>query len=811
MPVANYQMFLFAGAIPHYLTEVVALIVSGAVIAYISFRLRLVPIVGFLLAGVLIGPNALGLVRDQEIVDATAEIGVILLLFTIGIEFSLEKLARIQKLIFGGGTLQVGLSTLAVMGLLTLFGVDWRAALFTGFLVALSSTAIVLKILGDSGETNSEQGQAALGLLIFQDLAIVVMVLIVPMLGGEGGGAAGIVWALTKALLIIAAVLLVARRIMPKILELVAKTCSPELFLLTVIAICFGTAYLTSLAGVSLSLGAFLAGLLVSESRFSQHALGETLPLQILFSATFFVSVGMLLDLNFLAMNLPLVAGAIAVILVIKILTTGISLKALGYKLPIAAACALTLAQIGEFSFVLERTGREVGLTPMNWGAAGSQTFIAATVVLMVATPFLMKIGGGLSEKIENKIGRDALPDETSIAEQIPSHIADLEDHVIIAGYGQAARYLVRVLSGSNIPFIITTLSPDGANEAEAEGLAVLRGDYSKQFLLDLVGIARAKMMVIADDNVAMAHRTTAVARQLNPTMRIVVRTRYISDAEHLTEAGADVVIAEELESIVQLFGEVLRDYRIPADRIENYEELARQNGYSALLNAEPLADKSIFDCRAGEDCFDTRTVIVRSSMPLAKKTLAELRVLENDGLSVQSITRSGNKLESVAQDFVIEPGDELILSGSTEAFVRSAALFRPAKETNLKPVGIETKSAAENVLGAASDDIEENENKYVDTEKAVKFAARVDESVCGHLKQIRTVFPSADGCEDCLRTGDSWVHLRICLTCGHTGCCDSSKNKHATAHFQECAHPVIKSLERGEDWAWCFPDETYL
>ena len=805
-------MFLLAGAIPHYLTEIVALIVAGAVIAYISFRLRLVPIVGFLIAGVLIGPNALGLVRDQEIVDATAEIGVILLLFTIGIEFSLEKLARIQKLIFGGGTLQVGLSTLAVAGLLALFGVDWRAALFTGFLVALSSTAIVLKILGDEGETNSEPGQAALGLLIFQDLAIVVMVLVVPMLGGEGGGGAvGIIWALTKALLIIAAVLLVARRIMPKVLEMVARTCSPELFLLTVIAICFGTAYLTSLAGVSLSLGAFLAGLLVSESRFSQHALGETLPLQILFSATFFVSVGMLLDLNFLAMNLPLVAGAIAVILIIKILTTGISLSTLGYKLPVAAACALTLAQIGEFSFVLARTGREVGLTPMNWGEAGSQTFIAATVVLMVATPFLMKIGGGLSEKIENKIENAALPDENSVAGQIPSHVPDLEDHVIVAGYGQAARYLVRVLSGSDIPFIITTLSPDGANEAEAEDLPVVRGDYSRQFLLDLVGISRAKMMVVADDNLAMAHRTTSVARQLNPTMRIVVRTRYIMDAEHLTEAGADVVIAEELESIVQLFGEVLRDYRIAPDRIENYEELARQNGYSALLNVEQSAEKSIFACQPGKDCFDTRTVTVRSSMALAGKTLAELRFLENDGLSVQSINRSGNKLESAAQNLVIENGDELILSGSTEAFVRNAALFRSAKETDLKPVGIETNSAAENGFDTASDGSEEKRNKYIDTEKAVKFTARVDESVCGHLKQIRTVFPSADGCEDCLRTGDSWVHLRICLTCGHAGCCDSSKNKHATAHFQECAHSIIKSLERGEDWAWCYTDETYL
>jgi CPA2 family monovalent cation:H+ antiporter-2 len=808
MPTIDFSPFLFAGAVPHYLTEIVALIVAGAVIAYISFRLKLVPIVGFLIAGVIIGPNALGLVRDQEIVDATAEIGVILLLFTIGIEFSLEKLARIQRLIFGGGTLQVGLSTLAVMGLLMLFGIDWRAGLFTGFLVALSSTAIVLKILGDNGETNSESGQASLGLLIFQDLAIVVMVMVVPMLGGAGGGTLDIVWALTKALLIIAAVLLVARRIMPKVLEMVAKTCSPELFLLSVIAICFGTAYLTSLAGVSLSLGAFLAGLLVSESRFSQHALGETLPLQILFSATFFVSVGMLLDLNFLAMNLPLVLGAIAVVLIIKILTTGISLSVLGYKLPVAASCALMLAQIGEFSFVLERTGRDAGLTPMNWGAAGSQTFIAATVVLMVATPFLMKIGNALSGKIDSKIKQSKLPDEQTVEQQIPSHVADLEDHIIVAGYGEAARYLVRVLSGSNIPFIITTLSPDGANEAEAENLSVVRGDYSKQFLLDLVGISRAKMMVIADDNPAMAHRTTSVARQLNPTMRIVVRTRYISDAEHLTEAGADLVIAEELESIVQLFGEVLRDYRIPAEQIENYEELARQNGYSALLNVEQSGDKSVFACQPGQDCFDTRTVIVREFTPLANKTLADLRFLDNDGLSVQSISRRGNNLENVAQDFVVEPGDELVLSGSTEAFVRNAALFRSTKEIDSKFAELQTNSIAATV---SPDKIESSGNKLIDIEKPIKFVPQVDEKVCSHLKQIRTVFPSAGGCEDCLRIGDLWVHLRICLTCGYVGCCDSSKNKHATAHFGECAHPIIKSLEENENWVYCFFDETYL
>jgi CPA2 family monovalent cation:H+ antiporter-2 len=338
--------------------------------------------------------------------------------------------------------------------------------------------------------------------------------------------------------------------------------------------------------------------------------------------------------------------------------------------------------------------------------------------------------------------------------------------------------------------------------------MTVVRGDYSKQFLLDAVGIAKAKMIIVADDNVSMAHRTTSVARQLNPTMRIVVRTRYISDAEHLTEAGADVVIAEELESIVQLFGEVLRDYRIPADQIENYEELARQNGYSALLNVEQSGDKSVFACQPGQDCFDTRTVIVREFTPLANKMLAELRTLKNDGLSIDSISRRGNNLKNVAQDFVVEPGDELVLSGSTEAFVRKASLFRPKKEIDLKSAEFQTNPIADNV---SSDEIEKATDKLIDTEKPLKFVPQVDEKVCSHLNQIRTVFPSADGCEDCLRIGDLWVHLRICLTCGHVGCCDSSKNKHATAHFKECAHPVMKSLERGENWAWCFPDETYL
>jgi len=795
---------LAASAVPQFLTEIVALIVAGALIAYICFRLRLVPIVGFLVAGVLIGPNALGLVRDQALVDATAEIGVILLLFTIGIEFSLEKLARIQRLILGGGSMQVGLSVVITMAVLLPFGVDWKTGIFTGMLVALSSTAIVLKLLADKSETNAEHGQVGLGLLIFQDLAIVVMVLLIPVLSAQGGGGTGeILLALVKAAGIIAVVLVVARRIMPKVLEMVAKTCSPELFLLTVIAICFGTAYLTSLAGVSLSLGAFLAGLMVSESRFSQHALSETLPLQILFSATFFVSVGMLLNVSFLIQHLPIVLAAIAVVLAIKVATTWFAVRILGYATPVAAASALMLAQIGEFSFVLERAGREVGLYPVGAPTGGSQTFIAATVVLMVLTPLLMNIGSGLSAKIVRK--REIAESPADDGGDLLGESLALEDHVIVAGYGEAARCLVRVLAGSGIPYVITTLSPDGANEADSDGLPVVRGDATKPFLLRHVGVESAKMMVIADDNPAMAHRITSVARQINPTMRIVVRTRYTEEVHELASAGADTVIAEELESIVQLFGEVLRDYRIPAEQIEAYEDIARSNGYSELLSDTIEIDNSVFKCQTGTDCFDSRTVKVRPGALIDGQSLNTWMLLEDFGLELKALRRNGEELSPVPHDLIFIPGDELDLTGSTQAFASNAAMFRVANNGGgAAPVPLRSSASDETATAFADE-------TGIDMESEIRYAPKADADVCSHLGRIRPVFPSAPGCEECLRIGDEWVHLRLCLVCGHVGCCDTSKNKHGTAHFHATNHPVMKSIEKFEDWAWCFVDEEYI
>ena len=411
------------GGTPAFLPQLVAFLLAAAVIGYLSTRVRVVPIVGFLLAGVVIGPEQLGLVSDGEVVDAAAEIGVILLLFTIGIEFSLERLARIARLIVVGGGLQVVVTTGVVHGLALLLGATWQEAVFTGFLVSLSSTAIVLKLLAARGETGSPPGQVSLAFLIFQDLAVVLMVLLVPLLGAQGSDGGG-PWALAQALGtavgVVAVVLVAARRLLPPVLEVVARACSPEVFLLAVVALCFGTAYLTSLAGVSVALGAFLAGLVVSESRHSEHAFSEVLPLQILFSALFFLSVGMLLDVGFLLSNLPLVAVGVAVVVVVKALVATAAARLVGQPLGPSVAAGLLLAQIGEFSFVLESVGRGGGPVPRRPRArTARRPSSPRRCVLMCATPATgaqraqprrAAVGPGLRPAVRGPTTPDAAP-----------------------------------------------------------------------------------------------------------------------------------------------------------------------------------------------------------------------------------------------------------------------------------------------------------------------------------------------------------------------------------------------------------------
>ncbi|HTL31280.1 MAG TPA: cation:proton antiporter [Tepidisphaeraceae bacterium] len=640
MILANSLPLLASGTLL-FLPELVALCVAAAAVGYLCQRLGVVPIVGFLLTGVLLGPHSLGLVRNESLIESLAEIGVILVLFTIGMEFSLDRLGSIRRYILIGGTSQVVLTILLAMLVFLPFHVSWRDGLFTGFLVALSSTAIVLKVLTDRHEMDTLPAQTALGILLFQDLAVVVMVMIVPMLGPSSGAGWSIVWALAKSAGIIAIVLVGARRLMPPLLERVAETCSQEVFLLTVVAICLGTAWLTSLAGVSFALGAFLGGLIVSESRFRHHAIGEVMPLQILFSAAFFVSVGLLLDLAFVFEHPLMVLLAILGIVALKLITGSISSLVLGHPVRVAVWCALLLAQVGEFSFVLARTGKDNGLTPEGMGDTGSAAFIAASVVLMLLTPLLISIGA--------RVGRKG---QFSMLPANPSDPDEIRDHVIVDGWADAARILARGLKESKIPFVVVTLSPEGAREAEEAGMTVVRGSTSRLPTMRDAGIERAKMLVIADDDAETTERAITIARALRDDLPIFVRIPDASASPTMKEAGAQTVVAGDASRAAALLDDIRKSYQKPG-----------------------------------------------AAMP----------------------------------------------------------------------------------------------------------------SGCTHVSEIRDVSPNTNGCEECLKMGDTWVHLRVCKICGHVGCCDSSKNKHATKHFHATKHPIVQSIEPGEDWMWCYVDQVFI
>lgn len=664
------QVLASAEGVPDYLAATAALVLAAAVVGYLSVRLRVLPIVGFLLAGVIIGPEQLGLVSTTEAVQSAADVGVILLLFTIGIEFSLERLARVWRWVVLGGGAQVLLATAAGLAVVVAMGRDWRVGLFTGFLLALSSTAIVLKLLADTGATGGTRGRLALSTLVFQDLAVVAMVLVVPLLGTDSSGGLGaLAEALGIAALVIGVVLVVARRVMPPLLERVAALCSPEVFLLAVIAICFGTAYLTALAGVSVSLGAFLAGLVVSESRHSTHAFAEVLPLQIIFSAVFFVSVGMLLDVGFLLTNLPLVLAVAAGVLVVKTLTTTLALAPLRVGWRDAAAAGLLLGQVGEFSFVLLTVGEGAGLTPLGEGEDGSQVFVATTVLLMMLTPAFAALGDRLlpERPAPRRTPGHAAEDATVTAGARP--VGEGGGHVLLLGWGQDSIDLGRELQARDVPVVMTTLNPGGAADAEAAGLTVVRGDAMRGHVLDEAGLDGARLVVIAEHGAEEAAQVATMVRGRSAAP-ILVRARG-ADLEDLAAAGVDHVVDTEAAG-------------------------RRQLG---------------------------RTVLERLELPTS----------------------------------TVGPG----ASGTV-----------------------------------------------VDTTRLVHYDWPTDAD-CPHGAGSVPVLPTAHGCEDCLREGGRWVHLRLCLGCGHVGCCDSSPGRHARAHHTATGHPLITSLEPGETWGYCFLDDT--
>src|SRR3989440_5556150 len=557
-----------------------AVIFAGSLLVILVFyRLKLPALPGFIVAGILLGPNALGFVNDPQDVDGLAEVGVILLLFTIGIEFSLSRLKEMGRQILVGGFSQMGFTILATLAAGLAFLGSWRVALFLGFLIALSSTAIVLKVMTDAGEIDAPHGRLATGVLIFQDLCVVPIMLVLPFLAGKAeGGVVGLLIALAKAALVVAGVILAARTIVPRALAEILKTRSRELFLIAVILIGTLTALGTAAAGASLALGAFLAGLIISESDYGHQALAELMPFRDIFISLFFVAVGMLVQLNIIRDHIAVTLSAVAVIMGGKSLSAAVGPALLGYSGRVALLAGVAVSQIGEFSFVLAKEGRASGLLQDLL----YQQFLGVAVITMLVTPFLLQGGPAVLDAVERIVPLDRLLPGFRPHSLSPVH-EQIKDHVVIAGYGLNGRNLAAALRSINAPYLIVELNAQTVRKARAEGEPAFYGDATREEILRALGIDRARLFVIAISDPAATRRMVRVARELNPKAHIIARTRYVIEIPELTRLGANVVIPEEFETSIEIFARVVAHYNVPRDEIERLVSEIRASHYQAL------------------------------------------------------------------------------------------------------------------------------------------------------------------------------------------------------------------------------------
>ncbi len=655
-------------SIHHFLVQTLIILGTSVLVLLVSNRLRLAPVIGLLLTGVLIGPSGLALIDEAEAVEVFAEIGVVFLLFSIGLEFSLERLREIRRPFFLGGSLQAGGTILLVAVLAKAFGMPVRQAVFFGFVIALSSTAVVLKLYNERREMESPQGKVVIGVLLFQDFLIVPMIILTPVLAGSVEASPGaIALRLGSGVLAVGVVFVVARYLMPKVLYYLVRTRMRELFVLGALFVCLGLAFFTESLGFSLALGGFLAGIIISESHYSHQVVADMIPFRDLFTSVFFISIGMLFDISFALGNLPLVVGLALAIFGLKVLTGTGAVLALAFPPRVIAIVALGLAQIGEFSFVLLNVGRGHGLVE----PAAYQALIAVAVITMVATPALVSVAPSIGARLPRRLSR-------RIPEATPSEEAEASargNHVIVVGYGLNGRTLAKVLDEAGIRYVVIELNGDTVRKALAEGKPMIFGDSTRREILEHAGIEEAQVVVFAISDLEAVRRSIALTRQLNPEVHIVVRTRQLSQIEELRRCGADEVIAEEFESSIEIFTRVLQQYHVPRNVIRTQTRLLRGEGYRMLRSPAMrggISDELMEALEAGT----TDLFRLAGDSPAVGKTLRDLDLRNRTGATIIAVVRDETPISSPAPDVALEAGDTLVLVGSHEQVDRAIDLL---------------------------------------------------------------------------------------------------------------------------------------
>lgn len=643
------------------------------VVQLIGYRLHLPAVVGFIVTGVLAGPHGLGLVGGIEDVEQLAELGIVLLLFGIGMEFSLKKLVKIRRFFLVGGSLQVGLTILTSFVLAKFLGHPFGEAILFGFLLSMSSTAVVLGLLNHKGESASPHGRLSVSILIFQDMVAIPMLLVIPLLGqGEGGTAQvniALLWPIFKGLITLAIVFLSAQWVVPKLLFLVARTRNKELFLLSVLTLCFGVAWFTSHLGLSLTIGAFLAGLIISESEYSSEAITNIFPFQALFISFFFVSIGMLLNLQFVISHSFAILVLGLVILGVKFVTGAATAICLGLPIRTVVLAAIALGQIGEFSFVLAKAGVPYGLGSEYY----YQLFLSSSLFTLIVSPILIN----LSPYIASWIATLPLPQKliNGLQQSINTPEEKISDHVIIIGFGISGRNLAKSCKLAGISYTILEMNPETVKEQKKLGEPIQFGDATHASILEHLNIHQAKALAVLVNDPIGARSIVQIARKLNDSIYIIARTRYMREVQLMNKLGADEAIADEFGTSIEVFSRVLRQYHIPDEDIFSFISEIRADGYEILRNKNQVATK-LSEIKLDLSEMEIGSFRLHADSPLIGKTLLEAELRRLYGLTVLLIKRDATVISHVTPNMELKAGDVLVVVGEKISFKKGYELF---------------------------------------------------------------------------------------------------------------------------------------
>jgi len=638
------------------ITVIFALAVLAAVICH---RLNLPSSIGLLLAGVLAGPDVLGLVSNTEQIELLSEIGVVLLLFVIGLEFSLGDLVHMRRQFLVGGSIQF-FGTASVIAVATLLmGSSPQQSIYLGFVVALSSTAIVLRMLQERAEIDAPHGRAVTAALIYQDIAVVPLLLTAPLLAGASGEAVLIDIGLLLARIAGVAVFayIAYRWIVPWVLDRITAVRSSEAFLLGVITLCVGIALLTQSVGLSLALGAFLAGLIISESDYSHQAATVMLPFRDVFLSLFFVSIGMLLDIQYLVAHpLEIALLTLGIVIIKPIVAAGATLV-VGLPLRSSVLAGLALAQVGEFSLVAARAGVNAGLV----GSDVFQTVLDTAVLSMLLTPALVALGPRCADWLcagpLTKLERSGF----SSAKVASAHA--YFKHVLIVGFGITGRNVARTARLAGVPYAVLELNAGTVREALGEGEPIHFGDATHELILRHVDADKASAIVIVIDDPAGARRVVELARRIAPEAYILVRSRYLREVEPLRQLGADEVIADELEVSIEVFSRVLARMLVPREDIKRLIGEVRGD-WRRMARTFAKDATAVSDLRVQVPDLTTHTLRLTAGSPIAGRSIAESRLRDEHEVIVIGVTRGDETVSNPRGDFMLEAEDVLFVIG---------------------------------------------------------------------------------------------------------------------------------------------------